>query len=127
MISKAIGRHIRISPRKAREVSLLIKGKYADEALNILGNTNKKAAKLLIKILGSAIANAKRFPNMHQEDLFISCILIDGGPCLKRYKAQAMGRAAMIKRRTSHITLELDQREPRPHAGSRRKGAKSGT
>lgn len=114
MIAKAVGRYLRLSPRKARVVIALIKGKYVNDALAILSNANKKAASFLIKLLNSAVANTKRIPNMRQEDLYISSIFADGGPSLKRFKAQAMGRASMIKRRTSHITVELDVKESQP-------------
>jgi large subunit ribosomal protein L22 len=111
MISKAVAKYLRISPRKVRVVIDLIKGRNAISARGILSNTNKKAAAILLKVLNSAIANAKRIPNMREEDLYICDLRADGGPMLKRFKAQAMGRAAMIKRRTSHITLKLDTRE----------------
>lgn len=113
MIAKAVGRYIRVSPRKARAVIALIKGKDVNDALVILKNINKKVSSFLIKLLNSAIANARRLPNMRQEDLYIANIFADGGPMLKRYKAQAMGRAAMIRRRTSHLTVELEARERR--------------
>ena len=113
MISKAVVKYLRISPRKVREVIYLVRGKNADQALGILKNTNKKAAVLLTKLLNSAIANTKRLPNIREEDLYISSISADGGPSLKRFKAQALGRATMIKRRTSHITIELDMKEPK--------------
>ena len=112
MIAKAVARYLRVSPRKARIVIALIRGKYVNDALTILSNTNKRAAQMLIKLLNSAIANAKRIPNIEQEYLYIVNIYADGGPMLKRYKAQALGRASMIRRRTSHITLELDLKEP---------------
>mgnify|MGYP001618469849 CR=1 FL=1 len=111
MISRAVGRYLKISPRKVREVIALIKGKGVTDALCILKNTNKRAAIFLSKLLNSAIANTKYIPNIREEDLYICGLHADGGPALKRYKAQAMGRAAMIKRRTSHITIMLDARE----------------
>ena len=114
MISKATVKYLRVSPRKTRAVVSLIKGKYVDEALDILNSINKKSAPLLAKLLNSAIANAKRLPNVQQENLYISDIFVNGGPSLKRYKAQALGRATMIKRRTSHIVAELDMKELPP-------------
>jgi large subunit ribosomal protein L22 len=107
MIAKAAGRFLRVSPRKTRIVMALVRGKNVKEALAILRNTNKKPASVIIKILNSAIANAKRLPNVHEEDLYISEIKADSGPMLKRYRAQSMGRAGMIKKRTSHITVVL--------------------
>ena len=114
MIAKAVARYLKISPRKARVSIALIKGKSVDNALAILSKSDKKAAALLKKLLNSAVANARRLPNMRQEDLYISTIFADGGPSLKRFKAQALGRASMIKRRSSHITVELEMKEPPP-------------
>jgi len=113
MISKATIKYLRISPRKVRLVIALIKGKSAIEALSILKATNKKAAFLLSKVLNSVIANAKRLPNIDEKYLYISKISADGGPSLKRYKAQALGRATMILKRTSHIRIELDANIPK--------------
>lgn len=112
MISKATVKYLRISPSKVRLILPLIKDRNAYEALSLLRVTNKRAAFLLVKLLNSAIANAKRLPNIRQEDLYISNVFADGGPSLKRYKAQAMGRANMILKRTSHITVELDIKAP---------------
>ena len=114
MISKAVIKYARISPRKVRMCISLIRGRYADEALAMLKNTNKRASAVLIKLLNSAIANAKRLPNIKEQDLYVSKVFADGGTMLKRFKAQAMGRASMIRRRTSHITLELDLKEQPP-------------
>jgi large subunit ribosomal protein L22 len=108
MIAKATASFIRVSPRKTRIVIALVKGKGVKEALGILRNTNRKPASILVKILNSAIANAKRLPNIKEEDLYISDMQADSGPMLKRYRAQSMGRAGMIKKRTSHITVVLD-------------------
>jgi len=113
MISKAIAKYLRISPRKVRTVIALIKDKHVDEAIGILSLTNKKASFLLLKVLNSAIANAKRFPNMQQENLYISDIYANGGPLLKRTMAGAMGRASVIRKTTSHITIELDMKQPK--------------
>jgi len=113
MISKAVAKYLRISPRKVRTVIALIKNKHVDEAIGILNLTNKKAAFLLLKVLNSAIANAKRFPNTHQEHLYISDIYADGGPLLKRTRAEAMGRASVIRKTTSHITIVLELEQPK--------------
>jgi len=113
MISKAVAKYLRISPRKVRIVIALIRNKHVDEAIGILNLTNKKAAFLLLKVLNSAIANAKRFPNTAQEHLFISDIYADGGPLLKRTRAEAMGRASVIRKTTSHITIVLDLKQPK--------------
>ncbi len=108
MISKAAAKYLRISPRKTRCVISLIKNKSVDEAIGILNTQNKRAARLLGKLLNSAIANAKRLPNIQQEDLYISDIYADKGPQIKRMRAEALGRASVLRKPTSHITIELD-------------------
>jgi len=109
MISKAKASFLRISPRKTRLVADLIRGKKAIDALYILQHVNKKAKVYLAEVLKAAIANAKkRYEKLDETDLYISKLTIDGGPFLARYRAASMGRATMIKHRTSHINLELD-------------------
>jgi large subunit ribosomal protein L22 len=108
MVSKATVRYIRISPRKTRLVANVIKGKNVGQALAILSNLNKRACGYLEELLKSAISNAKRDPDIDQNNLFISKLLVDGGPMMKRFKAGSMGRAMMIRHRMSHITIELD-------------------
>ena len=116
MISKAVAKYLRVSPRKTRTVIELIKGKQALEAIGILNNTNKKAATLLAKVLNSAIANAKRIPNIDLNELYIIDVRADGGPSLKRYQARAMGRADVIKKPTSHVTIALDLKKTKKKA-----------
>jgi large subunit ribosomal protein L22 len=111
MISKAVIKYTRLSPRKARIVMPLIKGKDAKYALGLLNASNNKASELLFKLLKSAIANAKRFPNVSEDELYISDIYADGGPVLKRFRAEAMGRASVLRRPTAHITIILDVRK----------------
>lgn len=107
MIAKSEGKFLRISPTKVRQVMDLIRLKDAQEALAILTNLNKRPKEYLIKLLKSAIANAKvKGFNTHQ--LYVSKIICNVGPAWKRYKAAAFGRAQPIKRRTSHIKIELD-------------------
>lgn len=108
MVAKAKIKYLKVSPRKLRLLLPLIKNKTVPVALFILENTNKKAASYIYKAVHSAAANAKRLPNINEDDLYISRIFADGGPMLKRYRAQPMGMAAMIRRRTSHLTVELD-------------------
>ena len=108
MIAKAKVRYLRISPRKLRLVLPLIKSKTVPVALSILENTNKKAALYVHKAVRSAAANAKRLPNVNEDDLYISKIFADGGPMQKRFRAAPMGMAAMIRKRTSHLVVELD-------------------
>jgi len=109
MIAKAEGKFLRISPSKVRQVMALIRNKGALEATNILINLNKRPKEYLLKILKSAIANAK-VKGFTAEQLYLSKVICNVGPTWKRYKAAAFGRAAPIKKRTAHIKIELDLR-----------------
>ena len=86
----------------------IVRGKSALEALNILRFTNKKAAPLVEKTLRSAIANAEHNLGLNPENLYVSKILIDKGPVLKRMNPRAMGRADIIRKPLAHITVEVD-------------------
>lgn len=110
MISKAVARYVRISPKKTRQVVSLIRKKNSQDALAILANTKKRSARCVAKVLKSAVANAGRKPEVKPEGLYISKITVEGGPTLKRFRARAMGRATRILKRTSHITVELDKK-----------------
>ena len=107
MIAKAEAKFLRISPPKVRQVMDLIRNKDAILARSILFNLNKRPKEYLIKILNSAIANAK-VKGFNAEQLYISKIICNPGPSWKRFKAAAFGRAAPILKRTSHIKIELD-------------------
>jgi len=109
MIIKAEAKFLRISPTKVRQVIDLIKHKDCLDAQSILINLNKRPKEYLLKILKSAIANAK-VKGFNAEQLYISKIICNPGPTWKRFKAAAFGRAAPIKKRTSHIKIELDVR-----------------
>lgn len=109
MIVKAEGKFLRISPTKVRQVIDLLRHKDVLEAKGVLALLNKRPKEYLIKILNSAVANAK-VKGFNPEQLYISRIICDVGPVWKRYKAAAFGRAAPIKRRTSHIRIELDMK-----------------
>jgi len=102
-------RFVRMAPRKARLVADLIRGKGSEEALNILTFTKKAAAKILIKLLKSAIANATQKKTVDVDRLYIKKITVDQGPTMKRFQPRALGRATMIRKRTSHITIVLDE------------------
>ena len=115
MISRAIARFIRISPRKSRLVANMVRGKSINEAQAILMNLEQKPRHLIKQVLLSAVANAaKTNPDVTPVDLYVSKITIDGGPVFKRYRAGSMGRAMMIKHRTSHVLIELDRKKPAP-------------
>ncbi|MGE5308964.1 MAG: 50S ribosomal protein L22 [Deltaproteobacteria bacterium] len=107
MIVKAETKHIRIAPPKVRLVLDLIRNKDVAEAQAILINTSKRSRDTILKILNSAIANAK-VKGIDAERLYVSKAICNVGPQWKRFKAAAFGRATPIVRRTSHIRIELD-------------------
>ena len=109
MEAVAKARHIRISPRKARLVADMIRGKKAEQALNVLTFTQKAAARILKKVLDSAIANAANKGDIDVDTLYIKKIFVDQGPTWKRHRPRAMGRATLIQKKTSHITIVLDE------------------
>jgi large subunit ribosomal protein L22 len=90
-------------------VTELVKGKGVGEALNILAFTKRAPAKIISKLLKSAIANADQMKNIDVDTLFIKQISVDQGPTMKRYRPRAMGRATVIRRRMSHITVVLEE------------------
>ncbi len=103
-------RFARLAPRKARLVANLIRGKGSEEAVNILSFTKKAASRVILKLLKSAIANAQQKKTIDLDRLYIKRITVDQGPTWKRYIPRALGRATMIRKRTSHITIILDER-----------------
>lgn len=107
MIVKAQGKFLRISPNKVRRVINLLRGQDVFLAKSILNHTNSRPKEFLNKILNAAIANAKT-KGVSADKLYVSKIVCDNGPSWKRYRAAAFGRAAQIKKRTSHIRIELD-------------------
>ncbi len=109
--ARAVLRYARISPRKVKIVNDLIRNKPVDEAMGILYNTPKAASELLIKLLGSAVANAENNFGMSGDKLYISEIYANEGPTLKRIRPRAQGRAFRIMKRTSHITIVVKEKE----------------
>ena len=107
-------RYLRITPRKVRQVSDLIRGKTVEEAQTILRYTVKKAAQPLLKLLKSPVASAKNNFQLEELNLYISKILVDEGPKLKRWRARARGRADEIQKKTSHVTIVLDEITKKP-------------
>jgi large subunit ribosomal protein L22 len=110
MKSSALLRYARIAPRKVRVVAKLIRGKPVDEAINTLMFTNRGPAKVLKKLVISAIANAedKSKGSVDTDNLVVKEVVVDQGPTLKRWRPRAMGRATRINKRTSHIRVVLD-------------------
>jgi large subunit ribosomal protein L22 len=103
--------YLRIAPRKVRLVVDLIRGKSVEEAKTILSFTVKKSTKDLSKLLKSAIANAKNNFQLEESNLYVAKIFVDEGPKFKRWRARARGQAAEIQKKTSHITLILEERK----------------
>ena len=110
MEAKAIARHVRVTPMKARRVVNLVRGKQANEALAILKFAQQGASEPVYKLLASAVANARQKADreglaFNEDELFISEAFVDEGPTMKRFQPRAQGRAGRIFKRTSHITL----------------------
>lgn len=110
MEAKAILRYARITPRKARRVVDLIRGKRAGEALVALRFMPYRGSHFVEKILKSAISNAEQKKVMNPEEMFVSGAFVDQGPVIKRMEPRAMGRANVIRKRTSHITVVLTEK-----------------
>jgi large subunit ribosomal protein L22 len=109
--AKAVARYVRIAPRKVRLVVDLIRGKEVGEAIAILRHTPKSSSPVLEKLINSALANAENNHNMDVNNLYISEAYVDEGPTMKRFMPRAMGRAARILKRTSHITVVLSEKK----------------
>jgi ribosomal protein L22 len=111
MLVRAQARYVRTSARKARLVCDHIRGKDVAEARAILAFTPRAAAKPWLKLLESAVANAEHNHELIGEELRIATVHADEGPTLKRFRPRAMGRATRIRKRTSHLTIELTPKE----------------
>lgn len=109
MEARAVGKYIRISPQKARLVADVVRGMGVDQAITTLRFMPKKGAVILRKVIESAVANATQEDQTDVDNLYVKKIMIDGGPSLKRIRPRAMGRATGIIKRTSHITVVLDE------------------
>jgi ribosomal protein L22 len=104
---RAQAKYVRSSPRKARLVVDVIRGKSVEEARAILVHTPRAAAEPVLKVLESAIANAEHNHELLPEELRIHQVMVDEGPTIKRFRPRALGRATQIRKRTSHITINL--------------------
>jgi large subunit ribosomal protein L22 len=101
---------LRIAPRKVREVVNLVRGKRCDKAVDLLTFCVKRASKPVSQLIKSAVANAKQGnPNLDFDDYVVSAIWVDEGMTLKRWRARAQGRAAPIMKRTSKVTVEVEE------------------
>ena len=110
MEAKAIAKTVRISALKSRLVMRLINGKDVSEAMAILNNMNNKAARVIKKVLTSAVANAENNNGMDPSKLYIEECYANKGPTMKRIHPRAQGRAYRIEKRMSHITVILNER-----------------
>jgi len=106
---RAVARFVRISPRKIRLVMDQVRGKKVEEALNLLSFSPQKGAFLLRKLINSAVANAEGNSGLDVDTLHIKRVFADEGPTLKRFRPRAMGRATRVRKRTSHLTVILDE------------------
>ena len=109
--ARATLRYTRISARKVKIVADLIRGKNVDEALAIVKFTPKASSEVIEKLLKSAIANAENNHHMAHEKLYVADIFANQGPTLKRIRPAAKGSAVRIRKRTSHITIVLKERD----------------
>ena len=104
---RAQARYVRVSPRKARIVVDLVRGKSVAQAQEILRFTNRGIAETVEKVLNSAVANAEHNNHLRAESLVVKKAYVDEGPTMKRIRPRAKGSAARIRKRTSHISVEL--------------------
>ena len=110
MEAKAIAKGVRIAPRKARLVIDLIRGKNVNEADGILSNLNKESARIIKKVLTSAVANAENNYNLDKTKLYVSEAYVNEGKPMKRMRFGSRGHVDPIKKRTSHITVIVSER-----------------
>ena len=106
--ARAVARHVRISPNKARRVVNLVRGLPAKEALTVLQFAPQGASEQVYKVLASAIANAENNERLDPDALLVSEAFVDEGPTLKRFRPRAQGRAYRIRKRTCHITIAVE-------------------
>lgn len=121
MEAKAQARFVRVTPMKARRVIDLIRGKDASDALDILRFAPQSASEPVAKVLASAIANAENNLDLDPRTLVVSTAYADEGPTLKRFRPRAQGRAFRVRKRTSHITIEVTSVPDKAGAGRGRR------
>ncbi|HPD22315.1 MAG: 50S ribosomal protein L22 [Desulfomonilia bacterium] len=109
MESRAVLRHTRVSPQKTRLIADQVRNKPIADALRMLNLMGTKRARIIAKVLNSAVANAMNTGMMDVDNLYIKSIQVDGGTTLKRFRPRAQGRATRILKRTSHIAVVLDE------------------
>jgi len=122
--ARAVARYVRMSPTKVRRVIALVKGRPLQEALDILRFSPQAAAEPVYKVIASAAANAENNLDIDRDTLVVAQLTADEGPTLKRIRPRAQGRAYRIRKRTSHITAEVESVPERKPAGRGARGAK---
>ncbi len=115
---KAIARYIRVSPTKVRLVARPLQGKSVEEALAVLGFMPQRGARLVRKVVASALANAEQRAQVDVDRLYVKGVQVDEGPSLKRFQPRAMGRVNHILKRSCHITVVLDEKPVKKVASS---------
>jgi len=111
--ARAVARYVRLSATKARRVVNLVRGLPAKEALTVLQFAPQAASEPVYKVLASAIANAENNERLDPDALLVSAAYVDEGPTLKRFRPRAQGRAYRIRKRTCHITVEVEAVQPK--------------
>ena len=109
---RAVARYVRMPPQKVRLIMDEVRGKKVEEAIRMLTFSPQKGARLLRKLINSAVANAEANKELDVDSLFIKTIFADEGPMMKRFRPRAMGRATRIRKRMSHLTVILDENGP---------------
>lgn len=110
----AVGKYVKQAPRKVRMAADLIRGKDLETALNLLHFANKKSCAIVEKVVRSAVANLMNMEGgskIKPEEIYIKSVRVDGGPMFKKYRAGSMGRAMIMRRRTSHVTVVVAAEE----------------
>jgi large subunit ribosomal protein L22 len=110
VLAQARLKYLRMSPQKVRLVADMIRGLNAEKACQILTYTDKAAAPELLTLVRSAMNNASQKGTVDPENLYIKTIMVDAGPMYKRFMARARGMASRILKRTSHVSVTLDER-----------------
>ena len=122
--ARAVARHVRVTPMKARRVVDIVRGKSVEEALAILKFAPQAAAEPVAKVIASAAANAQNNYNLDPSTLVVATAYVDEGATLKRFQPRAQGRAFRIRKRTSHITIVVEANAPQTVAPKKKAGAR---
>jgi len=117
---KATARYVRVAPNKVRQVVAHIRGRRIEDARRMLLLSPKAISGQVLKTLDSAVANAENNHDLDADDLYVTSVVVDEGPQMKRFQPRAMGRAYRIRKRTSHITVSVGTENTPPPRGNHR-------